>query len=257
MPPITGKKIEKPKLVNRGASGLLDKLTPKKKAGIVPQEVPNKPVLTAPRAKFQIAPALKTMAVDIDSLVPDPVNARLHPERNKEAIKESLLTYGQVKPVVVRRETRVIVAGNGTTEVAKELGWKKIAAVFVDMNEVEAAGFGLADNKTAELAKWDYEIVARLDLLIQEAGLPQPGWSTDELEVLRMADWVPPEVSDEEFDGTGPATLKMSQDEKGIIDIVVGMVREREGNKKITEGECLVMVCNEWMTKPSYETEEE
>ena len=136
----------------------------------------------------KIAPSLFGLAVPIDTLVPDPENAREHPEDNLNSIKESLTLYGQVKPVVVRRATNVVIAGNGTMEAAKQLGWTKLAVSYVDMNEVEAAGYGLADNKTSDLAKWNYEVVKRLDSLIQQQapGTAVPGWSGEELELLRV-----------------------------------------------------------------------
>ncbi len=164
MPPIkastNGKPIAKPKLVNRGAGGLLTKLTPEQKQGLKQVEV-KKPILTKAIAKHRIAESLRGMEVDINVPVPDPNNARLHPEKNKEAIKASLQLYGQVKPIVINRRTGYVVAGNGTLEAAKALGWETIAVTYTEMSDAEAAGYGLADNKTAELAKWDFEVVAR------------------------------------------------------------------------------------------------
>lgn len=180
-----------PRLVNRGASGLLHKL--KKVPGeIEPENGDADAKLTRSVAKQRIAPGLEKLKVPIDSLVPDPDNARVHPENNLESIRESLRQYGQVKPIVVRKSNRVVVAGNGTLEAAKSLGWREIAAVVVDMNDVEAAGYGLADNRTAELAKWDFEVVARLDKLLRGVGQNPVGWSDDELAVLRAEVWEEP-----------------------------------------------------------------
>lgn len=139
MPPLkkNGKVI---KLVNRGPFGLLNKLPAGAKASPLPAAVP---------VVDYIASDLREFAVPIDSVIRDPNNARMHPERNLEAIRQSLCLYSQVKPVVVRRQTRVVMAGNGTWEAAKSLGWTKIAATFVDMSDVQAAGYGLADNRTA------------------------------------------------------------------------------------------------------------
>lgn len=184
MPPI------KPKLVNRGPAGLLSKQSAKPA-----NEEALKPGEPAPRPKTfnKIAPALKPHIVPIDSLTPDPNNARLHPDRNLESIMDSLAFYGQVKPVVVRDQTGVVMAGNGTMAAAKALGWTRLAAVRVPMTDAEAAGYGLADNRTAELARWDFEVVARLDRLIAEAGGQNVGWSLEELTALRAGDFTPPE----------------------------------------------------------------
>lgn len=117
---------------------------------------------TAERRLPHIAEALRPLAVPCDSLVLDPANARKHGVPNLEAIKGSLATYGQRKPVVARRDTRTVIAGNGTLEAARELGWTDLAVVFTYDDAITAAGFAIADNRTAELAEWDGEVLDRL-----------------------------------------------------------------------------------------------
>jgi DNA modification methylase len=103
---------------------------------------------------------LKIETVALESLTPDPSNARKHDETNLKAIAGSLELFGQRKPIVVT-EAGVVVAGNGTLEAAKSLGWAEIAVVRVprewDADQVKA--FALADNKTAELAAWNPEVL--------------------------------------------------------------------------------------------------
>jgi ParB-like chromosome segregation protein Spo0J len=94
--------------------------------------------------------------------MPDPANARRHPESNLAALQGSLRVYGQRKPVVVNRRTGAIEAGNGTLQAALALGWSHLAAVYVDDDPMTAAGFSIADNRTAELAEWDREALDRL-----------------------------------------------------------------------------------------------
>jgi ParB-like chromosome segregation protein Spo0J len=48
----------------------------------------------------------------MDTIAPDPANARLHPQANLDAIRGSLLAFGQQKPVLVDGRG-VIVAGSG------------------------------------------------------------------------------------------------------------------------------------------------
>ncbi|MDD4984178.1 MAG: ParB N-terminal domain-containing protein [Dehalococcoidales bacterium] len=102
-----------------------------------------------------IAEPLRSLAVPIESLTPDPRNARLHPDINISTIKYSLEAYGQRKPIVVRKSTMTVEAGNGMLEAAKTLGWTEVAAVMVDDDDVMAKGFGLMDNKSALSAEWD------------------------------------------------------------------------------------------------------
>jgi hypothetical protein len=118
-----------------------------------------------------IAEQLWPLAVPCAALVLDPANARRHPEPNLEAIKGSLRVYGQRKPVVVNRRTGTIEAGNGTLQAALALGWSHLAAVYVDDDPLTAAGFSIADNRTAELAEWDREA---LDQLLGEIRTDDP-----------------------------------------------------------------------------------
>ena len=90
----------------------------------------------------------------IDTLINDPNNARKHNAKNLMAIKGSLAKFGQQKPIVVNSKN-IIIAGNGTVEAAKRLGWKEINIVRSDLDSFDAAAFALADNRTSELAEWD------------------------------------------------------------------------------------------------------
>lgn len=119
----------------------------------------NEPPANAPAV---FAPQLQTMLVPIDSLNHDPANARLHAERNMRAICSSLARFGQLKPIVVQEQGRVIRAGNGTVMAARSLGWTQIAAVVMPMDEATAVQFAIADNRTAELAEWDDAALAKL-----------------------------------------------------------------------------------------------
>lgn len=86
----------------------------------------------------------------------DPANARKHSEKNLSAIKGSLAKFGQQKPIVVDKNN-VVIAGNGTLQAAKSLGWDSISAVKTELEGAEAIAFALADNRTAELAEWDID----------------------------------------------------------------------------------------------------
>lgn len=147
--------------------------------------------------KHQIVPALLPLMVPIKDLQFDPENARLHPDANKKAIMRSLETYGQVKPVVVQQSTGIVTAGNGTLESAISLGWTHIAATMVDFSDEDATGFGLADNRTAELAEWDLEVVKRLTQLREEQGLENVGWDKEDLAAIWAMDFAPRTDPDE------------------------------------------------------------
>jgi DNA modification methylase len=119
---------------------------------------------------------LRIESVKISSLTPDPTNARRHDSRNLDSIKGSLKLFGQRKPIVVTG-ANVIVAGNGTVEAAKDLGWSEILIVRtpIDWTPEQVKAYALADNRTAELAEWDAKVLA--DQLIE---LDAEGWDVAE-----------------------------------------------------------------------------
>ena len=120
--------------------------------------------------------------IKISELVQDPKNARTHSEKNLKAIKGSLKKFGQQKPIVVSMEN-VVIAGNGTMQAAKELGWDELYVKRANLSEIDSAAFALADNKTAELAEWDDLMLSKtLDNLLNEGfEVEEIGFELDDL----------------------------------------------------------------------------
>lgn len=134
----------------------------------------------------------------VSTLLSDPRNARLHDADNLKAIAASLEKFGQQKPIVVSMDN-VVLAGNGTLAAAKELGWDFIQVVRSKLTGDAATAFGIADNRTAELAKWDYAQLAASVRELEEANyeLITTGFSEAELQnILDMAAFTPPVLAD-------------------------------------------------------------
>jgi DNA modification methylase len=80
-----------------------------------------------------------------------------------EAIKESLLQFGQIKPITVREQTAEVLAGNHTRLAAQELGWTEIDTYVISVEDDDtAAKIVLADNRTSDLAGYDDETLTEL-----------------------------------------------------------------------------------------------
>jgi hypothetical protein len=122
----------------------------------------------------------------VSELSQDPANARKHGEKNLASIVASLRRFGQQKPIVVDRNG-IVRAGNGTLTAAAELGWDEIDVVVTGLNGSDATAYAIADNRTAELAEWDDEVLAAtLQGLLtdDEALLEAAGFSEDELAAM-------------------------------------------------------------------------
>lgn len=124
--------------------------------------------------------------VAIDSVTPDPENARHHTDRNLAAVTASLKRFGQQKPLVVDKNN-VIIAGNGTHAAAKALGWPTIVVAFSNLEGEEARAYAIADNRSGELAAWDDDLLRKqLDSLAQSSAelLNAAGYAEEELRSL-------------------------------------------------------------------------
>ena len=132
--------------------------------------------------------------VPIETLIADPVNARRHPKRNLDAILSSLARFGQQKPIVVDAKN-VVRAGNGTLAAAKVLGLTHVDIVRTELIGVEATAFAISDNRTAELAEWDPDV---LGAALGEANIGDLGFDETELQKWIGGDDEPPGADDPE-----------------------------------------------------------
>lgn len=90
----------------------------------------------------------------IDELVAYDNNPRLNNEA-VDAVAASIKAFGFRNPIIVDTKN-VIIAGHTRILAAKKLGLNKVPCIIVDdLSEDEIKALRLADNKTAEIAKWD------------------------------------------------------------------------------------------------------
>jgi hypothetical protein len=104
---------------------------------------------------------------------PDPQNARLHPERNKQLIRQSLEEVGAGRSILVGGDD-TIIAGNGVYEQAQALGLtvreviaspdELIAVKRPDLTGEAATRAAIFDNATGETSSWDVEALRQLQV---------------------------------------------------------------------------------------------
>ena len=117
-------------------------------------------------------------------------NARRRTERSSGMLERSLREFGAARSIVID-EDGTILAGHGTVEAAAAAGIERVTTVEADGNEVVAVvrrglsqrakqRLALADNRTAELAEWDVDILAEL---ADEDGMLEGLWGDRELAI--------------------------------------------------------------------------
>lgn len=139
--------------------------------------------------------------VGVDELIPGERNPR---KGQTALIVESLLEFGQHRPIVVQRSTNRVIAWNHLLRAAKTLGWEKVGVLFVDDDDEMALRRAIADNAVGDKSQWDKDLLAEL---LQETG-PVPGF--DDREIQKLIDSVE-DSAEEEDEPVFPITAHMGE----------------------------------------------
>lgn len=143
-----------------------------------------------------------TTNTSLDALQPDPRNARFHSDENLALITDSLREVGAARSIVID-EDDIVLAGNATVEAARAAGLTQVQVVEADGDTLIAVRrrnltpeqkqrLALFDNRAAELATWDRDILRTLAAETDLAGI-----FTDDLASL-LAD--APDIAFPEYD---------------------------------------------------------
>ncbi|MFN3595152.1 MAG: site-specific DNA-methyltransferase [Thiobacillaceae bacterium] len=96
-------------------------------------------------------------------LVPYARNARTHSDAQIASIAASIAEFGFTNPILAGADG-VIVAGHGRLAAAQRLGLATVPVVVLDhLTPTQRRALGVADNRIAEAAGWDEELL-RLEL---------------------------------------------------------------------------------------------
>lgn len=131
---------------------------------------------------MNIRPEISHLNQPLENFTTHPRNVR---QGDVGAITQSLKAHGQYRPIVVQQSTGHILAGNHTYLAARALGWKEIAATFVDCDDEQALKILLVDNRANDLAMYDDRALADvLKELSATVGLDGSLFTGDDLDDL-------------------------------------------------------------------------
>lgn len=136
---------------------------------------------------------IQTVEVPINNLVSPDYNPRKHDDIAKEQLKQSIMRFGIVDPLVANSSParkNIIIGGNFRWEVIKELGYKTVPVVYVDISDLDKEKeLNIRLNKNT--GEFDWDLLAKFD----ESLLTDIGFSSNELDNIFHVEDIP-----EEFD---------------------------------------------------------
>lgn len=128
---------------------------------------------------------MRVVLRDLDSLRPYKGNPRIN-DQAVEAVARSIREFGFRQPIVID-EKGVIIVGHTRWKAAKKLGLKKVPVhVASDLTAKQKRAYRIADNQTADLAEWNYELLAHElgELEAVEFDLEALGFPADQIGAL-------------------------------------------------------------------------
>ena len=173
-----------------------------------------------------------------------------HNPRNNDgavdAVAASIKEFGWQQPIVVDKDG-VIIAGHTRYKAAKKLRLKDVPVVVAEnLTEEQVRAYRLADNKTGELAEWDFAALEEELAAISEIDMSAFGFDAR----------ISPEDFDDSFslpDGEKPEIVQMTftlhERQKELIEYAMELVgpeiSETFGNTN-KNGNALYEVVRQW-----------
>ncbi|MES0022086.1 MULTISPECIES: DNA methyltransferase [unclassified Mesorhizobium] len=186
--------------------------------------------------------ATKITTVSMDALTPYRNNARTHSKKQIRQIADSIEKFGFTNPVLVDEKNNVL-AGHGRLSAARLLGWKEVPTLSIThLNEAQKRAYIVADNRIAEKAGWDKQILAiELQALVDlDFDVSLTGFDIPEVDLI-ISEFSPNNQDDES-----------EEDETGLPEQSAGPAITRPGDLFLL-GEHRLL-CGNTLSKENFET---
>ena len=131
---------------------------------------------------------LKMTYLAVGAIRPNPANPRKHPRKQLDQLKRSITAFGFTNPLLIDKHNYVI-CGHGRYTAAQELGLETLPVIRLPgLSEGQAAALSIADNKIAQSAVWDAELLKveleRISVLEISFALEVTGFASAEIDIL-------------------------------------------------------------------------
>jgi DNA modification methylase len=152
--------------------------------------------------------ALRIEIVEIQNLRPYRNNARQHPPTQIAKLVRAIRDFGFLIPVLID-DKNTVLAGHARIEAADKLALPELPCIRANhLTEAQKRAFTILDNRLAEDASWDFQLLAKEIQFLKDEGisLTTTGFEIPEIEMI--------------FDASDPP-ISNTEDDK-IVDLVPG-----------------------------------
>ncbi len=196
---------------------------------------------------------MKIQMMKIGEITPYEKNPRIN-DKAVDAVCKSLQEFGWQQPIVVDAN-HVIIIGHTRTKAAQKLGWTEVPVVVAEnLSPEQVKALRIADNKTGEIAEWDYNLLpAELqDLCSAGYDATLTGFSLEDIgDILAGEDTPTDGATDPD---AVPEPPKEANSKPGTVyqlgnhRLICGDSTKSDDVQKVMAGE----QANLWLTDPPY-----
>ena len=179
-----------------------------------------------------------------------------HNEGAVEAVARSIKEFGWQQPIVVDKDM-VVIVGHTRLKAAEQLGLTEVPVVVADhLTPEQVQAYRIADNKTGEIAEWDFALLPMelKDLQNADFDLSVLGFDPDELDKLLNGDG---EDTVTEGETEPDAVPEVPEDAASVPGTVYRLGKHRLLCGDATKAEDVARLMGEekanlWLTDPPY-----
>lgn len=192
----------------------------------------------------------------IDRLVPYANNARTHSKKQIGQIAASIKRFGFCNPVLIS-DDHTIIAGHGRVEAAKSIGMTEVPVRQLShLSRDEVRAYILADNKLAENAGWDRDLLAieMQGLIDLDFDIELLGFSMTEIDFVIDGEQKRSSAADDPLDAVEPMPQGPAVTQPGDLwqlgphRLLCGDTRSHEDVARLCQGEVAGLL----FTDPQY-----
>jgi ParB-like chromosome segregation protein Spo0J len=128
---------------------------------------------------------MKITWIPLNEIVPYEGNPRTIGDDAVEAVANSIQEFGWQQPIVIDSD-KVIISGHVRRLAAIKLGLEKVPVLIAkDLSPEKIKAFRIADNKSHELAEWDFkQLLTEITAIGESVDLTLLGFEQDDLDQL-------------------------------------------------------------------------
>ena len=152
---------------------------------------------------------MKIIEKSVEELTPYENNPRKN-DGAVDAVAASIREFGFKVPIIIDKDN-VIVAGHTRLKAARKLGLETVPCIIADdLSPKQIQAFRLADNKTAELADWDFDMLSVELSDLDDIDMSEFGFDMSEFEE-------PAEAAEDDYDYDSPVESRVKQNDVWVL----------------------------------------